>query len=275
MHNPTVNITSGDPMEAEAIEDLAEMLSHFDVLLGALTLLMLIAMNAIIVWLNRGNCNPLFGQKNLLLCAMLFSYSAAVTLDSFAVMEQNQAIIIAIAVAYAGLKVSFISFTWVRTREILKFESHPYTYHFFHHLCVVGQISCCAPVLAVSFATGPSRTSLLYVVDGSTGAVVFLLDTYFAVMMGKHLMNRASILLYSKSHDQRQSARFYSIVASHQLAASFGFIVVAISHAVGASFHVRKVDARLAEHKTYCHARHFANAGWFRLKLPKSKGNGV
>ncbi|KAJ3237571.1 hypothetical protein HDU81_009267 [Chytriomyces hyalinus] len=239
MHNPTANHTSGDPMEAEAIKDLAVLLSHFEILLGVLNLLMLVAMNAIIVWLNRGDYNQLFGQRNLLLCAMLFSNSVAVILSSYATMEESQVINIAAAVANACGKISFISFSWVRTREILKFQSHPYTYRFFYYFCIVGQISCWAPVLAVSFATGPSRTMLLYITDGSTGAVLLFLDIYFLVMMGKYMTSRGSILLETKSHEQYQSERFYSIVASHQLAATSGFIVVGLSQAVAASFHVR------------------------------------
>ncbi|KAJ3264708.1 hypothetical protein HDU77_007724 [Chytriomyces hyalinus] len=164
MHDPSANRTSEDPLEAKAIEDLAELLSHFDILLGALTLLMLIAMNAIIVWLNRGNCSPIFSQKNLILCVMLSCNFAAVTLNSAALLKESQAINTAIAVANAS---------------------------------------------GVSFATGPSR------------------------------MNRASIQLDYKSQDQLRSARFYSIVASHQLAASFAFVVVAVCHAIKASVHLR------------------------------------
>ncbi|KAJ3264710.1 hypothetical protein HDU77_007726 [Chytriomyces hyalinus] len=226
-------------MEVGAIEDLAELLSHFDILLGALTLLMLIGMNAIIVWLNRGNWSPLFSQKNLILCVMLSSNFAAVTLNSAALLKESQAINTAIAVANASGKVSFISYSWVRTREILKFQSHPFTYEFFYYFCAVAQISCLAPIFAVSFATGPSRVLLIYIVDGVTGSFVLFLDTYFALMMGKHFMNRASIQLDYKSQDQLRSARFYSIVASHQLAASFAFVVVAVCHAIKASVHLR------------------------------------
>ncbi|KAJ3400111.1 hypothetical protein HDU80_007256 [Chytriomyces hyalinus] len=153
MHDPSANRTSDETLEAEAIEDVAELLSHFQ---------------------SYSACWP---NSNLLLCAMLFSTSVAVILNNFDVMEKSQAINIAANVANGSGKVSFTSFAWVRTRKILDFESHQYTYQFSYYFCALGK------------------------------------------------RNRARIPLDSKSYEQPQIARSYSIVSGRQLAATFAFVV--------------------------------------------------
>ncbi|KAJ3264709.1 hypothetical protein HDU77_007725 [Chytriomyces hyalinus] len=221
----------------EAISNLSQLLSNFQVLLGVLALLMLVAMNALIVCLNRGDCSALFGQKNLLLSAILLSNVAVVVLDSFYAKTDILPIVIAVAAAGAIGKTAYVSFSWVRTRAIFKMESHPRMYSFFYYFCLVVQVVCWAPVFVVAFATGESRALLIYVADGGSGIFVIALDMYFAIIMGKHLMNGVGTQLESKCSEFGVS-KSYLMVASHQFVASLAFFCAGASYAGAASVEV-------------------------------------
>ncbi|KAJ3229562.1 hypothetical protein HDU81_005257 [Chytriomyces hyalinus] len=228
---PTTNGTS--TVDEAAVHALVQLVAHFETLLGALTLIMLIAMNGLIVYLNRGNWGPIAAQKNLLLCALLLSTSAMLFLNSIYTTAESKAIYIACTVATACAEVAYISFSWVRTSEILRLESHRYVYLFFYYFCLAGQVICWVPIFVVAFATGPSRTLLLYIVNGATGLVVLFLDCYFGIVMGTHLVSRTAEILESKGPESR-GVKFYPIIASHQFVASlafFGMIVFYVGEA--------------------------------------------
>ncbi|KAJ3393000.1 hypothetical protein HDU80_010776 [Chytriomyces hyalinus] len=229
LHNDTIaNDTSA--VSEETIHALVQLVAHFETLLGILTLVMLVAMNGLIIYLNHGKLGPIMAQKNLLLCALLLSTSAMLILNSVYTTSESQPIYIACTVATACAEVAYISFSWVRTREILRLESHRYVYLFFYYFCLVGQIICWAPIFAVAFAAGPSRTLLLYIVNGTTGLVVVFLDCYFAIVMGTHLVSRTAEILESKGPESR-GVKFYPIIASHQFVASLAFFSMILFYA--------------------------------------------
>ncbi|KAJ3237570.1 hypothetical protein HDU81_009266 [Chytriomyces hyalinus] len=233
-HHMNLGATNSTSADDEAIANLIQILSHFEVLLGVMALLMLVGVNALIVCLNHGECGAVFGQKNLLLSAILLSNVSVVVLDSF--YETMGTIPMAIAVAVAGAigKTAYISFSWVRTGDILKLETHWGIYAFFYYFCVVAQVVCWVPVTVVAFATGESRGWLIYVADGGSGMVAIFLDTFFAVVLGKHLLNGAATQLESKCPEFRVS-KSYHVVVSHQFAASLAFLCAGVSYAVAAS----------------------------------------
>ncbi|KAJ3399744.1 hypothetical protein HDU80_007636 [Chytriomyces hyalinus] len=188
----TSAMNSTRTVDEKTIGNLAQLLSHFEVLIGVLTILMTVAMNALIVCLNRGDQAVLLNQKNFLLCAMLLSNAAIDIISSFLVLEESQPPRIGLSIANACGKIAFISFTWL-----------------------LG----CVPVLAAFFATVPSRMSVHSTTSMTSSIIVVFLDSYFAVIMGKHLMNRSAVELKSRDIEGR-NINMYHIVARHQFAAS-------------------------------------------------------
>ncbi|KAI8820313.1 hypothetical protein BJ741DRAFT_639381 [Chytriomyces cf. hyalinus JEL632] len=202
MNISTANATRST--DEDAIKDLAEKLSHFQILLGVLTMLMLVAVNALTVCLNEGKLGPISFSKNLLLCALLLSNAVVFFLNSANTTFESHQIRIAVSVASACGKFAYLTFCWVRTREILSFVSYPCVYSFFSYLCMAGQIIVWAPIFVVSFATGPSPTLIRYAVSFVTSLVVVLLDCYFAFVMAKFLVRARAVkpspaATYSKS----------------------------------------------------------------------------
>ncbi|KAI8835201.1 hypothetical protein BJ741DRAFT_227252 [Chytriomyces cf. hyalinus JEL632] len=239
MNLGAINSTTSE--DDEEVSNLAQLLSRFEVLLGVFALLMLVAMNALILCLNQGDCRALLGQKNLLLSAIILSNVTVVVLDSFCAKTDSFPIVIAVAAAGAIGKTAYISFSWVRTRSILKLESHPRMYAFFYYFCLVVQIGCFAPVFVVAFATGESRTMLIYATDGGSGMLSIALDTYFAILMGKYLMDGVATQLESKCSEFGVS-KSYPVVASHQFVASLAFFCAGASYAGAASVEVSDIS---------------------------------
>ncbi|KAI8820311.1 hypothetical protein BJ741DRAFT_135206 [Chytriomyces cf. hyalinus JEL632] len=209
---------------AQLDREFASAISDLEAALSVLTFLMCFFVNCFLIY-SSPDSNALRSKKNVLLTALLCSAGFAFAANSFRTGSFTYANQMASSVGIAIMQIVYLSYSWIRSRDIFAIESNRITFAIFYGINIFAQIACIGPVVSMALTIQGENKLVGWLTTNLVGALVVVLDCYSAYSCGRHYFRKTIEVLESHGSSAK-GARYFPIVAVHQLCASCGTLLM-------------------------------------------------
>ncbi|KAJ3229563.1 hypothetical protein HDU81_005258 [Chytriomyces hyalinus] len=209
---------------AQLDREFASAISDLEAALSVLTFLMCFFVNCFLIY-SSPDSNALRSKKNVLLTALLCSAGFAFAANSFRTGSFTYANQMASSVGMAIMQIVYLSYSWIRSRDIFAIESNKITFAIFYGINICAQLACIGPVVSMALTIQGENKLVGWLTTNLVGVLVVAVDCFSAYSCGKHYFRKTVEVLESHGSTAK-GARYFPIVAVHQLCASCGTLLM-------------------------------------------------